>query len=113
MKIFFKGDKYNFRIIYEEVNKNECSWTLKSICKKTNRYSGINNLNPVLSELGIDEDTMCGKFEDSFGWEVSKREMKKFNKIVKSFLTSEKYLKYLESKLDEDRSQGEWENVKG
>ena len=100
MKTFFKGDKYNFQIIYEEFNKNECSWTLKTICKEKNCCSGINNLNPVLSELDIDEDTICGRFENSSGWRVSKREMKKFNKIAKSILTSEKYLKYLENRLD-------------
>lgn len=111
MKKFFNGDNYNFEIICKEFNKNKWSWTLKAICKKMNCYSGINNLNPVLSELGIDEDAICGRFEDSFGWEVSKQEIKKFNIIAKSFLTSEKYLKYLENKLDEYRSQGEWENV--
>lgn len=111
MKTYFKGNKYNFKIIYKEFNKNECSWTLKAICKETNCYSGVNNLNPVLSELGIDEGTICGRFEDSSIWEVSKQEMKEFNKIAKSFLTSKKYLKYLENKLDEDRRQGEWENV--
>ena len=105
------GNKYNFKIIYEEFNENECYWTLKAICKETNFYSGINNLNTILSELGIDGGTICRKFEDSSVWEVSKLEMKKFNKIAKSFLTSEKYLKYLENKLDEDRVQGEWENV--
>ncbi len=110
--MFFDGNKYNFEIIYKEFNKNGCSWTLKAICKKMNCYSGINNLNSVLSELGVNEDAGCGKFEDSFWWEVSKREMKKFNRIAKSFLTNEKYLKYLENKLDEDRIQGEWENVR-
>jgi len=111
MKIFFKGNKYNFEIIYKGFNKNECSWTLKAVCKETNCYSGITNLNPVLSELGISGDIICRRFEGSFGWEVSKQEMEKFNKIAKSFLTSEKYLRYLENKLDEDRSHGEWENV--
>ena len=111
MKMFFKGNKYNFEMIYKEFNKNKCSWTLKAICKKTNCYSGVNNLNPVLSELGIDEDTICGRFEDSSAWKVSKREMKNFNKIAKSFLTSKKYLKHLENKLDEDRKLREWENV--
>src|SRR3989338_6748265 len=90
MKMFFNGNKYNFEMIYKEFNRNKCSWTLKAICKKTNCYSGINNLNPVLSELGIDEDTICGRFEDSSAWKVSKREMKNFNKIAKSFLTSKK-----------------------
>lgn len=111
MKIFFNGNKYNFKIIYKEFNKNECSWTLKAICKETNCYSGINNLNPILSELGIGEDTIYGRFENSSEWEVSEQEMKKFNKITKSFLISEKYLRYLENKLDEDRSQEEWENA--
>ena len=111
MKTFFEGNKYNFKIICKEFNENECYWTLKAICKEMNCYSGINNLNPILSELGIDEDVICGRFEDSSLWKVSKREIKKFNKITKSFLTREKYLKYLENKLDEDRGQGEWENV--
>ena len=111
MKTFFEGNKYNFKIIYKDFNENECSWTLKSICKQTNSYSGINNLNPILSELGIEEDTICGIFEDSSLWKISKREMEKFNKITKIFLTNKNYLKYLENKLDEDRGQGEWENV--
>ena len=110
MKMFFNGNKYNFEIIYKELNKNECSWTLKAICRETNCYSGINNLNHILSELGIAE-FIYGRFEDSSGWSVRKLEMKRFNKIAKSVLTSENYLKYLEDRLDEDRSQGEWENV--
>ena len=52
MKMFFKGNNYNFEMIYKEFNKN-----------------------------------------------------------AKSFLTGENYLKYLENKLDEDRSHGEWENA--
>ena len=111
MKTFFDGNMYNFKIIYKEINKSECYWTLRAICKESNCYSGINNLNPILSELGMDESTICGRFEDSSIWKVSKREMKKFNKITNSFLTSKKYLKYLKNKLDEDRSQGEWENA--
>ena len=111
MKNFFEGNEYNFKIIDKEINKNECSWTLKSICKQTNVYSVINNLNPILSELGIGEDTICGRFEDSSLWKISKREMEKFNKITKTFLTNKNYLKYLENKLDGDRCQGEWENV--
>ena len=87
MKIFFEGNKYNFKIKNKKFNKNKYSWTLKAICKETNYYSGINNLNPILSELDMDEDTVCGRFEDSSEWEVSKREMRKFNKIAKSFLT--------------------------
>ena len=82
----------------------EISMILKLFIKKY-------NLNPILSELGIDESTICGRFEDSSMWEVGRREMKKFNKITKAFLTSKNYLKYLKNKLDEDRSQGEWENV--
>ncbi len=111
MKMFFRGNKYNFEIVCEKFNKNNCSWTLKAISKETNRYSAINNLNPILSELSVGEFTICGRFEDSFGWEVSKQEMKEFNEIAKSFLTSKKYLEYLESRLDEDRSEGEWENA--
>ena len=111
MRIFFDGDRYNFEIIYKGFNKNKCYWTLKSICKQTNRYSGINNLNPILSELVTDEDIVCRRFEDSSLWKVSKREMKKFNKLTKSFLTNKNYLRYLENKLDEDRCQGEWKNV--
>lgn len=110
MKTFFEGDRYNFEVICKEVNKGHF-WTLRAICKKTNSCSGINNLNPILSELGIDEDKICGRFEDSSRWDVSKQEMKNFNKITKTFLTDKNYLKYLENKLDEDRVQGEWENV--
>ena len=111
MKTFFDGIKYNFEIIYKEINESECYWTLRAICKESNHYSGINNLNPILSELGIHESTRCGRFEDSSNWSVSKREMKKFNNITNSFLTDKKYLIYLKNRLDEDRTRGEWENA--
>lgn len=111
METFFSGNRYNFKIINEKINKDEWYWTLKAISKETSHSSGINNLNSILSELGIDLDSMRRRFEDSCLWKVSKREMKNFNKIAGSFLTSRKYLKYLENRLEEDRSQGEWENV--
>ncbi len=108
-----KGNKYNYKIINETFDDEVCFWTLRAICKKSKKYSGINNLNTVLGQLLSDKelDNENGKYEDSFAWEVTKKEMKKFNRIAKSLVTSDSFLNYLENKLDEDRSQGEWANV--
>lgn len=114
MEIFFEGKKYNYKIINEEFDNNEFCWTLRATCKETKRYSGINNLNSILSRLfdgGYDMEVEKGRFEDSFAWDVSEEERDRFNEIVICFLNNAKYLIYLEDKLDEDRSQGEWANV--
>ena len=107
------GNKYYFRIINETFDDGVCFWTLRAVCKKSKKYSGINNLNSVLGQLIGDEglDDVTGKYEDSLAWEVTKKEMKKFNRIAKSLVTSDSFLKYLEDKLGDDRSKGEWENV--
>lgn len=108
--MFIEGERYKFKIINEEYDNNEFFWTIRAICRKTRRYSGINNLNPILSELKVDFEK-DRRFEDSCLWEASRKEINIFNKIAKSLVTDKRYLQYLEDKLDEDRSYGEWKNV--
>ncbi|PKP56311.1 MAG: hypothetical protein CVT88_01540 [Candidatus Altiarchaeales archaeon HGW-Altiarchaeales-1] len=101
-----QGEKYNFEIVAE----NECFY-IKAKHKDTGRFSCINNLNIVLSELcgnmgNINDD----KFQDS-QWIVSKHEIKNFEKTAKELLSDKSFRDYLEEKLNEDRECGEWENV--
>ncbi len=73
-----QGKKYNFEIVAE----NEC-FCIKAKHKDTRRFSCINNLNIVLSELcsninNINDD----RFQDS-QWIISNNEIKNFEKTAK------------------------------
>jgi hypothetical protein len=90
-------------------------WTFRAINKRSKRYSGINNLNTVLSFLLSDEEyengEESGRFEDTSGWDLEEEESNRFTETIKSILHDKESLLYLEDKLDEDRNYGEWENV--
>ncbi len=101
------GTKYSFKVvIYGE--ENDFAFFIKAICKTTWRTSCINNLNTILSELGV--DAYDDKFGDSM-WEVTKKEAKRFFRISKEILSDSIYINYLERQLDFDRVAGEWENI--
>jgi hypothetical protein len=100
------GAKYRFEIVSEK-NEQDFSFFIKAKSKSTGRFSCINNLNVVLSELNVDINDP--KFSDS-KWVVTKDESNYFETVAKRFLFDPSFFDYLERKLDEDRMLGEWEN---
>ncbi len=103
----FTGNKYNFSIIYESGGEVGL-FSIRAIDPATGRYSSINNLNTILDELGV--DPWDEKFVDSV-WVLDYSEAAEFEKIAVNLLTDKTFVEYLERRLDEDRSYGEWENV--
>jgi len=101
------GTKYSF-IVVMYGDGNDLAFFFRAICKATRRASCINNLNTILSELGV--DAYDDKFGDSM-WEVTKKEAKRFFNITKEILSDSSYLDYLERQLDTDRELGEWANI--
>lgn len=101
-----KGRKYCFEVISENEDEDLCFF-IKAIDKLTGRYSCINNLNVILSEfnIGIDDP----KIEDSM-WVLTKEDTRHLEKTAKQFLSDSSFRNYLEKRLDEDRTLGEWEN---
>ena len=110
MEIKIEGIKYNYKLFFLK-NKNEkYFWSFKTICKITKKYSSINNLNEVLNILNL--NTEDNRFSDTSDWCLTQKEVNRFNKTIMALLGDKKYLEYFEGKLNEDRKQGEWENVK-
>jgi len=101
-----EGKLYDFEVVSHNRGGLFCFY-IRAICKFTKRTSCINNLNPVLSEFGIDQ--INPKYADSM-WEVTEKEVKRFAKSAIGFLSDSGFLNYLEGKLDNDRREGEWEN---
>jgi len=104
-----RGGKYNFEIVSQNKGWDSCFF-IRAICKSTGRVSCINNLNAVLSEFNIGIDDPKGA--DST-WLVTEEETHYLEKTAKQFLASLLFVDYLERQLDEDRSLGEWENIRG
>ena len=98
-----EGQRYNF--IVEALDG---CFSVEAIDKLTRKCSFINNLNYILSYLGIDIDNP--DFYDST-W-ILKDDLAKdlFNKMKKLFSDNET-LAGLENYLDLDREEGEWENI--
>ena len=99
--------QYNFEIVLSNGEYMSCFY-IRAICKSTRMTSCINNLNAVLSELGI--ENIKSEYIDSL-WEVTKEAGEKFSQITTELLSTSTFLNYLEEKLDEDRIEGEWENI--
>ncbi len=100
----FIGDKYLFEL---EINPSgkKFDFALYAIDRHTFRYSNINDLNTILSWLGIEGDDPLT--EDKC-WEISKKKMQEFRGIICESLRDKHSLRYLEYRLDEDRREGEW-----
>jgi hypothetical protein len=107
MTIRIQGEKYSFEIFLENRKQLGC-FCIRAICKTTKRASCINNLNTILSELGVNPEKL--KYQDS-SWVVSKNEADRFMRTAQKFLLDKPFMKYLERRLDEDRRYGEWENI--
>jgi len=103
----FPGKRYNFEIRVEK-DQRTSAFSIRAISKDTGRYSSINNLNTILSELGVDNDNP--KYNDST-WVLGVKEAERFSDVIKKYLASPRFVHYLERKLDEDRACGEWENI--
>jgi len=104
------GESYDFRVYLKEEsddNSNCSLFSILAIHRATGRCSSINNLNSILSELGV--DSCQSKYEDSF-WLLNKREGLKLYKFALNILKN-KYLTYVEGILDEDRASGDWEGI--
>jgi len=107
MMSFIHGKKYDFEMVSQNV-RNDFYFFIRAICKSTKRTSCINNLNPILSEFNVEVDDP--KFWDST-WIITKEEAANLEAKGKQFLADSSFRDYLENRLDEDRSLGEWENI--
>jgi hypothetical protein len=106
--IIVQGKRYIFEVgSYNETNETEdfCFY-IKAICRTAGRFSCINNLNTILSELGVDWNDP--KFADSMQV-VTKDEAHKFANTANEFLSDSSFLNHLEKRLDDDRKAGELE----
>lgn len=102
-----RGKRYSFRIISETYNGIETNFSILSVDNYTNRYSSINNLNFIMSELKVDpKDTM---YQDS-SWTIPREDAEMFSQKIKRILNNSISLRFLESQLDDDRFESEWEN---
>lgn len=105
--ITIQGKKYSFEIVSYNGKVDFCFF-IRARCKSTRRFSCINNLDTILSMFNISIDDP--KVADSM-WIDTKNEVNKFVKIAQQFLLDSSFLNYLESRLDDDRKLGEWENI--
>lgn len=103
MRIKINGIKYRYTINHD--SSRHLFW-ISAIHKKSNRTSNIMNLNPILSEFNVKESDR--RFEEST-WST-RQDSVSLILCAKELLSSSSFRKYLEAKLDEDRSLGEWEN---
>ena len=107
MLVFVHGRKYSFEIVTQN-EENDCFFYLRAICKYTKGTSCINNLNAILSEFNIEiDDPNCW---DST-WIVTNEKAHELEVKAKNFLSDYSFRDYIESRLDEDRMLGEWENI--
>ncbi len=103
----FAGSRYNF-LLTSENSTDATYFSIRAICRSTNRTSSINNLNSILGELGVDQEDERVENSD---WHLSKNQARKFIRKAADFLSSESYVQYLERDLDDDRRCGEWANL--
>jgi len=104
---FIQGKKYDFEIVSQN-GRNDFCFFIRAICNSTKRTSCINNLNTILSEFNVEVDEP--KYQDS-SWVVTKKEAYRLAAKGKQFLSDSSFRDYIESRLDEDRTLGEWENI--
>ena len=107
MVTIISGNKYNYKLLLSSIGE-EYQFSIKAIEKETKRTSFINTINVLLNELNIDShNTRFGESE----WTISKKELKTFLRKINKLFIDEKSLPYLENFLDQDRIEGEWENI--
>lgn len=109
MNFNLKGNKYKFIIQFQKENSDKGYFTVYAVCKKSGRYSTVNNLNFILSIFDIDSDNP--HISESSDWFLSDKEFKSYFEIFNSIIGDNESLKMFEKRLVEDRLEGEWENV--
>ena len=102
------GDHYTIEIEAWR-SRRLYGFSIIAIHKQTKRCSTINTLNTILSWFEIDGDSALA---DEPEWFITKRKLNQYRKLAKQIFSNKNYFKYLESKLDEDRSEGEWTNLR-
>ena len=99
------GKRYNFKIVSENPTSGNNPFYIRATHKPTRRTSCINNLNVILSELGVDSDKP--EYADSM-WTLPRNRAIQFVNTTKKILSDLVFTEYLEKQLDEDRTLGEW-----
>jgi len=107
MKTHINGFRFKYEVTSTPWH-SRCLFSIKAIHKSSRRSSTINNVNQILSDFNISETDK--NFVES-DWELSKKKATYFVKKAKELFSDRNYLKFLEKRLDEDRAEGEWENV--
>lgn len=104
MKTNIRGQNYDFCVM-----AGGGKFYIEATHRVSFRFSFINNLNAILSEFNVSENDE--RISES-QWVVSKKQGALFFKQAKDLLENKDNRGYIEKKLDEDRSCGEWENIK-
>ena len=99
------GGKYAFDVVSDGE-----MFHIEAVHLQSLRCSCINNLNPILSHLGVDPEDR--RYEDS-SWVVSAEQCQRFYYKAVAFLSDAGFRQYVEAILDEDRALGEWESQLG
>jgi hypothetical protein len=102
-----EGKKYNFALEKTD-GELESGLSILAIDKKTKLCSSINNLNFVLSSLNISYQDY--RFADS-SWILPNKLADVLFYKARNLLLDNKSLMLLETYLDLDREEGEWENI--
>jgi len=104
MRTSIEGRNYNFCVVAKGN-----TFYIEATHTASLRFSFINNLNAILSELQIGTDD---KRVSESQWIVSKQQSKLLFKKAKEFLLNKNYRNHIEKRLDKDRNCSEWENLK-
>jgi hypothetical protein len=109
MRVLFEaeGKKYNFALEKTD-DELESGLSILAIDKKTKLCSSINNLNFVLSSLNISYQDY--RFADS-SWILPNELADDLFYKARNLLSDKESLMLLETQLDLDREEGEWENT--
>ena len=100
MRTVIKGKRYSFYVV-----ANRMGFYIKAVHLASSRFSFINNLNAILSELDI---SMYDERVSESQWLMSKGKSSLFLKKAVGLLRDKDGREYIEEKLDEDRECGEW-----
>jgi hypothetical protein len=109
MRVLFEteGKKYNFALEKTD-GELKSGLSILAIDKKTKLCSSINNLNFILSSLNISYQDY--RFADS-SWILPNELADALFYKARNLLSDKGSLILLETQLDLDREEGEWENI--
>ena len=102
----YTGVKYSYEVEFNRF-QDKYLFSITAIHKQSRRYSCINSLNQILSDFSIGT-----RNNDATEWTVASDELELLKKKLKTYLVQSYSRDYLETRLDEDRSCGEWEKIK-